>query len=186
MSGISNSHTFIPIISIPGLMAPYDPTDYKEYSLEGGDYTIPARGKFGIVDTRPLVDVFIRPKNSECQKLKEGGLEIPKKMLRAMVDTGAKRSVIKKSVIDELEIETRMKGTFTGLGVHEQEAKNADLSIHIFNVMPGDKFLDIFTLVHEINEQDFDFIIGWDVLRYCHLDYNGPASIFTLEFKEKH
>ncbi len=185
MSGTSNSHIFIPIISIPGLMAPYDPTNYKEYSLIGDNETIPSKGTFPIIDTRPLVDVIVRPENTASKKTIDEGGKPPELFLTALVDTGAQRSMMKKSAFLELGLEVKVKGTFTGLGVHEQAAENCDVSVHIFNVMPGKTFLDIFPLVTEINQEEFDFIIGWDILRYCHLDYNGPDSIFTLEFKGK-
>lgn len=188
-----NNPTFIPILSIPGLMA--DNSEYyrnflmfseQKNELFPREYDIDNQG-------RAIIEIVLRPEIKVCKKMKVDGKKVPFINSSALIDTGASISVIRKSRIKELNLKAFPGATFEGLNKKPQRGRNVNLSVHINNIFPNLGFLDICPMLSELNEEaKFDFVIGWDVLRFCRFSYNNSPNKrykFKMQFampKKKH
>lgn len=161
---------------------------YKEFNyckrqasvLYDRDYKISGTGN-------ALLEIVIRPAIEKCQKQEIENNKPPQNFLIAMIDTGAGISAINEEKIRALNIESLSEMEIDGLNGTAGKYSNANLSIHIFNVFPDTGFLDICPVVMTTwnQERPFDFIIGWDILQYCKLSYDGPNSNFKLQFSHQ-
>jgi len=179
-----NNPIFIPIFYIPGLMGGDYSKYHKEYCFLKTDVfeTIKTTGSIDS-DGRAIVEVVIRPKNKKTIKLKKENKRVEQVILKALIDTGAQISSIRKDKAKLLNIKSFNGIKLSGLNKKSTQMKNANLSIHLLNRSKG--FLDICPVLVDFNDEyEFDFIIGWDVLKYCEFSYNGNKNTFNLEFIE--
>jgi hypothetical protein len=179
------SDIFIPILSIPGLLM--DNTRFhKKFSY------------YKLEERKPLnTDLYIAPLNGRAvlqvtiapaiEKLKNWHINnhaINPVTLTALVDTGASISAIHKNKVKELNLKSYRGAEIAGLNSKKKQMRNVDLSVHLNDIFPDFGFLDICPVVVNFDATEpFDFIIGWDVLRFCTLQYNYPKGMFFLEFK---
>ncbi len=180
---------FIPILTIPGLMGTTKHQDYyKEYNYYRGDKSVLYNRSYDInCIGRSLIHIIIKPDIERCKKDKENNKTIPFLALTGLIDTGAGISAIKptKENIEYLGVESFPGLEITGLNTLPKKYENLNLSIHIQNIFPDYGFLNICPIISEWHKDEpFDFIIGWDILRFCNLSYVGSERKFKLEFIE--
>lgn len=172
-----NNVTFIPILAFPVLMANNShllkPFSYTDIKVSG------ATELSEVIDEnegRAVTEVI----------LKESAHSKKSIVCDALIDTGASFSIIKPHLIEKLGLKPFPGAEIAGLNLEPRKEENVDLSIHIFDAFPNNGFLDICPVVKDFGSKEddimFDFIIGWDVLRYCNLQYNGANKSFTLQF----
>lgn len=183
----SNFPIFIPILSIPGLMGNINTHSefYREFNYyKEKESILYEREELIMYCGNALVPIVIRPEIDKCKQQKEKSKQIPFVTLIAMIDTGAGISAINKSKIKSLKVKPFPGLEITGFSMKPQKCANVNLSIHIQNVFPDTGFLDICAIAPKIwdKKKPFDFIIGWDILRYCKFTYDGPTAKFKLEF----
>ena len=100
----------------------------------------------------------------------------------ALIDTGATRTCVDKTILEALGVQpTGSVTTGTAAGPVEQSLYPAKLNFPAANFE-----LDFGSVVgvdlsgQSIAGQDVLVLVGRDVLAHCILSYNGPGSFFTL------
>ncbi len=118
--------------------------------------------------------------------MQSGGQPIPPPLhVRALVDTGTDLTALSASCIRRLgvPVENRVK-THTVGGIVIVDTFMVSLSIGAAGRMPSPMLvqadLEVTCLPHPLN--NFDALIGLDVLAECLLIYDGPGKQFTLAF----
>lgn len=179
-----NYPIFIPILEIPGLMID-NSKFYKEYSYYVVNNRPPFNSESPIEGNGyALIKIAVGPEVKKLKKLHENSKQIDYRFMTAMIDTGANISAIRRSKAKELKLRSYKGGIVTGMNRKPKQMRNVDLSIHLTDIFPNHGFLDVSPITANFHEEaPFDFIIGWDILRYCTLQYNYPKSQFYLEFK---
>lgn len=173
---------FIPILSIPGLMGVDNSKFHKKYSFLKLDKS-EQFDTLGVIDKRfgrAIIEVVIRPEIKKTNLLKEKGERVEQIIVQALVDTGAQISSIRNNSVKQLKLRTFKGAWIAGLNKKPTQMRNVNLSVHLS--LRNDGFLDICPIVGEFGDEPFDFIIGWDILKYCTLSYDGPSKQFDLKF----
>lgn len=134
-----------------------------------------------IIDRYALVKILVSVENKISQQIIERGETLTVQKMTAMIDTGATRSVISTEYIKDIGLETFIEGKHTVLG-EKKDSTNANLAIHIENLIPDKGFLDLCVIVGDMLDKPFNFIIGWDLLRYCQFNYVGNEDRYELTF----
>lgn len=178
----------MPIFDLTGcLMCGSGENIYKEYSLYGEEPGASRKQEFQFRGIWALVPIVLRPPNEVSKELLDKSI-IPKSAVAtALLDTGAYRSAVPANKVEFLGLPTYINGTRVPFGDDKPIPTTCtDLSIHILDVFPGKQFLNIAPMVEsKWAENHIDFLIGWDVLKYCKFEYNGALSRFSLEFIER-
>lgn len=96
---------------------------------------------------------------------------------KAIIDTGAAYTHIKKNVIDDLELTSKEEESFKHLT--DGTIKSPSFKINIFFnnsiIVPDVKV----ALLH-LQEYPSDLIIGLDIIRHCDFQYNSVQKSFSF------
>lgn len=157
---------------------------YKDYSLAKTEKSMLIKWSYPLNSYgRAFIYVTIRPPNLVCKQMIKNGEETPTLKLIGLIDTGATLSCIRKGAYKGLKLKSTPGVVISGLHNEPRKCRNINLSINIDNVFPDTGFLDICPVIPNWSDDaGFDFIIGWDILRYCQFDYNNPKGKFKLKF----
>lgn len=183
------SYTFIPIITIPqlylfGKMAGSS-TFYKDFNLFKVNDNKAQKIIGPIEDGAPIIHVKIGEEMSILKSYNNENREALILPLKALIDTGASISVIRDSLVSDLELKQFAGPMVSGLNRQGQLCNVADATISITSLFPGDGYLDFCPAIVEFGSTyPFDFIIGYDILRYCIFNVDYPNNKYSLEFKE--
>jgi hypothetical protein len=136
-------------------------------------------------DRPPIVDLVVDMTDTESASLTESGRPLPRPVLvPALLDSGARRSVIARDVADELGLENLGPQDIVGVAgslsvtgtVHRVK-----LTFHLPGTLPIE--LDSWTpviAVEDLSRLGVRMILGRDQLRNCVFIYNGPHSCCTF------
>ena len=113
----------------------------------------------------------------------ENGEIVSEVNVKAIIDTGASRTLLKKEVIEKFKLK-KLEASNTKVNVvgGQIDVEYFEASICLPEIM-NDSFLEvIISTTESLGNMPYDCLIGWDVLRYCEFNYNGPANEYTIKF----
>lgn len=135
---------------------------------------------------RPVIDLFLAPSAPRIAAMEALGLTPTAAVgVRALIDTGASRSNVQRSVLDQLGLEpVGEELVFTAsTGRTPKEVYAYTVQIFLAGVPGGRIDADL----RVVEAEDFhglgvEMLLGADVLGRCLLFLNGPEGRFTLAF----
>jgi len=126
--------------------------------------------------TGPLIDLLLSVSEPAAKAMAQAGEGVPPPVkVRALIDTGASRSIIQNEIVEGLDLlpvgALRMNTTaLTGLPCYEFLLNG---SFH------GLSFTGVF-IGAPLKGQEIQALIGRDILAHFILTYSGPDNSFTL------
>ena len=136
---------------------------------------------------RPVVDLFATPRASRSAALEAAGETSPRPVdIRALVDTGASRSLVQTSILERLELDslgTELVNTPT-TGSSPKVAHVYAIQL-FFAGVPGGLLTPDLQVVEAEDLSGFgvSMLLGRDVLSRCLLIFNGHEGRFTIAFE---
>src|SRR5690348_16684195 len=100
--------------------------------------------------------------------------------MKAMIDTGANRSLLPESVAQRIGLEFLVTGLGSGATSEEPEPMgiySADITIHGVGDFPA---VPVMAVDHPYMSF-FTLIVGNDILKDCYFAVDGPAAMFRLD-----
>ena len=127
----------------------------------------------------PIVDVDVGIAGATAAALKKAGAPITSPItLRAMIDTGASRTVIQKGVAGQLGIHP--VGT---TAINTPSSSNVPCNEYLIRLLfPGNVVVETVAVEAPLKGQHIQALIGREVLAHGVLIYNGYDRSFTLSF----
>jgi len=137
--------------------------------------------------TGPMLDMIVGVSVSRVVALQSEGQPVPASQnVRALVDTGASCTCIDPTVLIALGLQPTGKTLMTtpSTGATPVEADTYDVSIVIPISGKQEPLVRavISVCTSELIHQGFHALLGRDILKDCHLTYNGSAEFFTLAY----
>ncbi len=137
----------------------------------------------------PFLNVLVGPNYEAVIRLERQGRVAPAALrVRGLIDTGASHSSVDPSVLSALRLSAaglaQMHTASTGVTSSRVEAFDISLLIPAANTNQ-EAFVLPNLRVHAVEltaTQNFDALIGRDVLQHCVLTYNGAMGWFTLAY----
>jgi predicted aspartyl protease len=131
-----------------------------------------------LYDQGALVDVEIYPDERTFLRQKN---ESPVKAItrvKMLIDTGSNISGLDRQVIQELQLPSYSEKAFVNGagGLTTVSMHRCVIYMDIFQT----KALPLDILEGDFEESAYQGIIGRDVLRHCHMHYDGPANCFRI------
>jgi hypothetical protein len=133
----------------------------------------------------PIIGLAVGVSESRRQYLLNIGKTPPAAVfIRALVDTGASSTHVVDSVIAPLGLTT--KGPVPVITASTGSAPvlfdEYDVSLTILHPEMGKVFEIVPILACEPLSNDYQAMLGRDILQYCSMFYNGPDGTFSLAF----
>ena len=138
---------------------------------------------------KPVVDLYIGAGLSKREILRERGLPAPTaRTLRALVDTGASRTVVEEEHLKGLGLTPLAEED-----VHTASTGTAPVKLDVYAIelslaesVTGTLARDLAVLASaDLGGLGVQMLLGRDVLGRVILTYNGPDREFRLEFAEE-
>lgn len=126
--------------------------------------------------TGPVIDLRLAISSAAAEAMRRGGEKVPAPVdIRALIDTGASRSILKDEIIEKLGLlpvgALRMDTTaLTGLPCYEYLLEGAFHGLTFAGVFIG----------APLRNQEIQALIGRDILSHFVLTYSGPDNSFSL------
>jgi hypothetical protein len=136
-------------------------------------------------DQPPVVELLLAPTEARSEALRRVGLDGPRPVLvRAMIDTGARDSLITRSVADELGLEPTGMVDIFGVG-ERTSGTGAVFRVRLF--FGGLPSLELVAATRVVAVEELDrfgvrMLLGRDLLSRSIRLYNGPSGLCTFAF----
>jgi hypothetical protein len=133
----------------------------------------------------PIIDIVVSVSEPRRQALQSAGKPVPPPIcIRALIDTGATSTNIVASVIQPLGLSANgaVQVVTPSTGSAPVMVDEYDLSILIVHPELGKVFDTVPILECQPLSNDYQALLGRDLLKYCSFFYNGPADAFSLAF----
>ena len=138
---------------------------------------------------KPVIELYVGVGLAKSASLRESGQSIPvPRSLRALVDTGASRTVIEEEQLRRLEL-----SPLADEDVHTASTGGAPVKLNVYAVelslaeaVAGTLARNLPVLAAaDLSGLGVQVLLGRDVLGRVHFHYNGPGHEFSLEFIEE-
>jgi predicted aspartyl protease len=138
---------------------------------------------------QPVVNFYVAVGLARADILKERGISLPgSRLVRALVDTGASRTVIEERILEELGLSPVAEAD-----VHTASSGRVPVKFKVYAVeislaeeVIGTIVKDLPVLAAEdLGGLGVQMLLGRDILRVVVLTYNGPEREFRLEFDDE-
>jgi hypothetical protein len=135
---------------------------------------------------RPIIELFVAASVPRITALEALGAAPPSPvMVRALVDTGANRTNVQKSILDRLGLEAvgeELVHTASTAGEPKQVGACA-VQLFFAGVPGGRLAADLRVLeAEDLGGLGVEMLLGRDILDWFLLFFNGPEGRFTLAF----
>lgn len=136
--------------------------------------------------TGPILDMIVGVSGPRLEALQAEGQSVPPvQNIRALLDTGASCTCIDPTVLNALGLQATGKSLMMtpSTGAVAVEADTFDVSIIIPSGNQQPLVRPIMSVcASELIHQGYHALLGRDILRHCHVTYNGSAGFFTLAY----
>ena len=136
--------------------------------------------------TGPVLDMIVGVSGPRLEALQADGQTAPQvQNIRALLDTGASCTCIDPTVLRALDIKPTGKSLMMtpSTGAVAVEADTYDVSIIIPSGNQQPLIRPIISVcASELIHQGYHALLGRDILRHCHVTYNGSTGFFTLAY----
>jgi hypothetical protein len=138
------------------------------------------------VDRPMVIELLVAPSEARAEELRNAGLTVPLPILVvALIDTGAKETLIERAVVARLNLEA--SGARDVYGVGSGNTPEAGVVYRMRIIYAGVPALDLassipVTAVEDLSRFGVKMLLGRDLLSRCVLIYNGPEGRGTFAF----
>ena len=137
---------------------------------------------------RPIVHLYVGVGLAKSESLRERGMPRPvARLLSALVDTGASRTVVEEEWLKGLGLSSLMEEdvyTASSGGVPDKRGVYA-IELSLAEAMTGTLARDLLVVAaSDLSGLGVQMLLGRDILSRLVLTYNGPGRDFSLEFAE--
>ena len=137
---------------------------------------------FPLIAGMPLVDLRV---SATLPRQRAAGVPPPPFVtLRALVDTGAKRTCVDAAAFRSLGLlpvmKTAVRTASTGRAGMTRDVY--DISVATLGATPVTLAAAVAAIAIDLSWAPYQCLLGRDVLASCRFMYDGPASRFELEF----
>jgi hypothetical protein len=138
---------------------------------------------------RPVIDLFAGPSDPERELLRAAGESPPRPVaIRALVDTGASRSIVQRANLEGLDLDQLGTEWLTTVSSGSTPSEARVFAVQLFFAgVTGGVLAPNLRVVEVENLSGFgvDMLLGRDVLDQCLLVYTGQQRQFTLAFGQQ-
>ena len=130
----------------------------------------------------PTIPITIEPTPYEAVDLRNQGIRIEPYRCRALIDTGAAFIVVRPSVITKLGLDKKKKGEKVIFGI--TGSKECPIYSGVIRAEMGVAY-ELPLVSCDLGEQNFDCILGRNLLRHLDIQYSGANGKFSIDDLEK-
>ena len=145
----------------------------------GGSRELAAKG--------PLVDMRLTLRSGEIASLRSLGVTVPLTLVRMLLDTGARFTLIEERLLRGLGLRPTGRESVVGISQRTEHYGRYQVQLLLALRDPSARIVgmhavraDVLGMPSGALTRDHQGNLGRDFLASCRLDYDGPAGAFSL------